>query len=262
MRLHDVSIVTNETRLDQRQFHDYISNTPSEHGKRLDHVTTYLPHVERLDKSYGQLERMVQDLHRGLLACEESDPAACQVDSPLGEDIPLRPARQIITNSFKTPDRAKIDTLRVHAARYGEVKCAPGCTCDCHNRHRFRTPRLLDRFVGSLFVGYSGMLARAPCNEVLCGQRASMSTEITYCFPTWFLWRKLSVLVRSSSLGPEICLRFPRVVSADSKVFTFAMMGDTDSIKSLFSSGLASSRDISARDGYSVMHVSYLGCVS
>jgi hypothetical protein len=60
----------------------------------------------------------------------------------------------------------------------------------------------------------------------------------------------------TSMKGPQITLSMPRVVNGSADIFAFAVQGDIDGIKSLFSQGVASPYDVACTNGRTALHVS------
>lgn len=56
--------------------------------------------------------------------------------------------------------------------------------------------------------------------------------------------------------SPELILRTPWVVPGNASVFTFAMLGSLDGMKSLFSKGLTSPYYVCISNGRTALHVS------
>ena len=138
-------------------------------------------------------------------------------------------------------------------------QCTERCGCSCH-RHRRpnkRTPNILDRFVGILFVGYLGLpYISERCDDEDCIQRSRSSVLIIYFFPTWLLARAMILVLRLSSVkGPELNLRIPRVVSNASRTFYCAGTGDVVGLKEIFHRGLGSPMDIDVTNGFTALSV-------
>ena len=69
--------------------------------------------------------------------------------------------------------------------------------------------------------------------------------------------RMLHFAVRSFPAGgPRVALSLPRVVPDNAEIFSCAVRGDLDGMKSLFERGLASPFDIGIGTGRSPLHVS------
>ena len=134
--------------------------------------------------------------------------------------------------------------------------CSRCCTCACHRRRRIRSPRFVDNFWGTLFLGYSAMPIMAPtCSESTCKRSTAPSISLTYYFPKWLLNRALSVALMNT-LEPTACLRFPRVIDINEEIFSYTETDREEDIKLLFEQGLASPNDIDDTYGYSVLQVS------
>jgi hypothetical protein len=56
--------------------------------------------------------------------------------------------------------------------------------------------------------------------------------------------------------GPNISLSVPRVIPDDGPILSFAVQGNLDGIKSLFSQGIASPYDVGFNNGRTALHVS------
>ena len=137
---------------------------------------------------------------------------------------------------------------------------ASNCPCHCHRRGRptKRSPKVLDRFIGTLFIGYLGIpYVNAPCDDSDCAQRSGSDIRLAYIFPAWLLARALVILLKLlPAYGPELNIRIPRVVSNSSRLFSCATSGDVDSMKEMLNRGLASPMDVDALTGNTALMVS------
>jgi len=149
-------------------------------------------------------------------------------------------------------------TLRVRASHYRRSSCEGWCSCICHTPSYFRTPQSVDFLLGSLFMGYSGLPVRnRACNERTCRKQSIPTVKVTYHFPHWLLARMIHfVLTLSYMKGPGVSLSMPRVIPDNAPVLTFAVQGNLDGIKSLFSKGTASPYDVALSNGRTALHVS------
>ena len=157
-----------------------------------------------------------------------------------------------------TERTASANTLCIHASRRIGPSCGDWCSCVCHKTHRLTSPSFMNLFLGSLFIGYSGLpMNQQLCNERLCrGKRVAM-VKVTYHFPRWALARTLHAMINVSSMGePKLLLRLPRVIHWGSDIFKFAKRGNINGIKTLFSQGLASPFDVDDDDGETALHAS------
>jgi hypothetical protein len=154
------------------------------------------------------------------------------------------------------PIRHDILVQTSHRAR---AACELGCTCSCHRRGGFRTPSFLNRVLGSLFIGYSGLpLVSRSCDQSLCRRQGRYtSTTFSYYFPGWFMLRSVYMTIKNSPLrGPEAHLNVSRVVWDQAEIFWHSINGNIDGIKALFDAGLASPNDVAFEDNYSPLLVS------
>ena len=135
-----------------------------------------------------------------------------------------------------------------------------GCQCACHIHQRLNTPRLLDEVLGTLFIGYSGSPLFLRCNQKACRAQSDSYTTFIYQFPRWFITSRIIQLKAkvTALYGPEISLRFNRVVSGKALVFYYATTGDVTKMKDLFEQGRASPSDVRFDSGLTPLHVSVL----
>ena len=134
--------------------------------------------------------------------------------------------------------------------------CAIECKCLCHVRTTVGY-RFLNKFLGSLFVGYIGFPYITPkCDDSHCRRRADSVTSITYVFPLWLLARALSIALKwSPHAGPELVIRVPPVVSNTSAIFSLAHKGDVEGVRMLLSARLGSPYDVDESNGSTALMV-------
>ena len=122
-----------------------------------------------------------------------------------------------------------------------------------------RSPQSLSRFLGTLFVGYSGSPETCErCAAESYGRRSQSGSTIliTYFFPRWLIARALMIALRlSSAYGPELVVRVPRVVSNYSRIFVCAKNGDADGVKDILQKGHGSPMDIDVVTGMTALDV-------
>ena len=135
-------------------------------------------------------------------------------------------------------------------------QCENSCICACHYRQTWRTPRLLSRFLGILFVGYAGIpYITASCDTHECTRRSNPTTLVTYLFPPWFLARIFILAANFSPMcGLEVNIRIPRIMSSSSRIFEFCATGNVEGVKALFLQGLSSPFDVDL-SGQTLLHV-------
>lgn len=184
----------------------------------------------------------------------EHAPSALQVRQSLA--VPVHRASRWDPQLHQADDWGSIG---VRAELRNPSECSWNCVCSCHLRRRLNTPRLLDGFLGTLFVGYSGSpIMSQNCDQVSCRGRKDSSTTVVYQFPRWFIISRMIELKAkvTAMYGPEFSLRFNRVVDGKALVFHYATTGDIPKMKQLFEQGLASPSDVRYDSGWTPLHVS------
>ncbi|KAK5207025.1 hypothetical protein LTR41_007092 [Exophiala xenobiotica] len=158
---------------------------------------------------------------------------------------------------FESSRLTAISAVGIRTAQFPRPACTPWCSCVCHERHHLRTPQFLEQFVGSLFVGYSGLPRMTkPCNQASCHLRAQPMSTVTYFFPRWFVSKALSLVIATTPLaGPVVSLKVQRTVPGDAPIFNYAMTGDVERMKMLFLNGQASPHDVDFRSGVTPLHI-------
>ena len=59
--------------------------------------------------------------------------------------------------------------------------CPPGCPCTCYLQRRTMSPSLVDRVIGQMFVGYSGLpLLNRTCDTASCQKSQAPSVSFEY----------------------------------------------------------------------------------
>ena len=158
---------------------------------------------------------------------------------------------------FSSKQLTAVSAVGIRTTHFPRTACRPWCSCACHSETRAQTPQFLEKLLGSLFIGYSGLPAiTKSCSERSCHARAQPIVNITYFFPPWFLARKISLALSSVALaGPDAKLRTQRTVPGDADLFRYAKIGDVDKMRMLFESGLASPDDVHYESGVTALHV-------
>ena len=171
----------------------------------------------------------------------------------------VRGPTQSILNPRCSLDRISTSSTVRITTSLTRWRCADSCTCSCHRHQRpnKRTPNILDRFIGVLFVGYHGLPKISErCSDGDCIQQSSSTLLISYFFPTWLLARAMILVLRLSSVhGPELNLRIPRIVSDTSRIFHYAIDGSIEDLKEIFHQGLGSPMDLNASNGNTALFV-------
>jgi ankyrin repeat protein len=167
--------------------------------------------------------------------------------------------KESLTARPETPASSQRSTAHVITGvciQASKGACHPWCSCKCHKVSQFRTPAIINRLLGCLFVGYTSLPFLSPaCTERRCLRQTSPSIHINFYFPSWFLMRVLSVMVTySSSTGPEVLLRIPPVCPPNADIIFYSCTGNVRGLKSLFEKRLASPYDVEYGTGVSALH--------
>ncbi|KAK5045794.1 hypothetical protein LTR84_008887 [Exophiala bonariae] len=141
--------------------------------------------------------------------------------------------------------------------------CKVVCNCLCHSAGTHRTPPFLKRFIGTLFLGYTGSpLFSAQCNVKTCQNPLQGSLDIIYCFPLWYCQRALNISVSSSvSLGTTIRFHVKRRIpwgGGQDTLLRFALTGNIDGAKLLIASRNALLTDVDPNHGRTALHYAVL----
>lgn len=152
----------------------------------------------------------------------------------------------------------RISAVGIRSSHFPRTACKPWCSCVCHTESRIQTPQFLQRFLGNLFIGYSGLpVLTKSCNQQTCHMRAQPMSYITYFFPLWFLDRMISLTMTTTPLaGPVVSLKTQRTVPGNADIFTYAKSGNVEELQILFEKGLASPHDVHYESGVTALHAS------
>lgn len=167
---------------------------------------------------------------------------------------PVQPLSLWDSQSVLSDDWA---TIGIRAELGNLSGCSRDCGCSCHLRRRLSTPRILDDFLGTLFIAYTGFpILNQKCDYASCRRRKNSSTSMIYQFPRWLIisWVIELKAKVTTMYGPEVSLRFNRVVDARALIFHYAFKGDVGKIKNLFEQGNASPSDARFDSGWTPLH--------
>ena len=160
------------------------------------------------------------------------------------------------------PSEKSIDTQTLRVSASQRIPCRSWCPCACHAKQKLKliAPGMMESVLGKMFVGYSGLpVLNKPCDFRSCRDRQNATATMDYWFPWWFVSMNLKLhLTYLPWTGPQFQLSTTRRVPDDSQSISFAMQGNIDGLKYLFSQGLAGPRDVSDSRGFTLMRVSLL----
>ena len=255
--LQKVSIVTTQASEKNSAFQDRISQGLLEHQDLL---------AQNLEQSRTRVDDRLDRLEQLLLE-QKAMMQACSHPPMLGDfSQTLRQRRkQLYGPSSGAHARENVSQagrhvsgICVQALQYKGTMCRPGCPCACHCRLEVQSPGMVGRFLGKLFVGYAGLpLVSRRCTTDACRRQQAPHVSIQYWFPLWFLAQILRLqLSYQPRFGPQIQLTTLRRVPDSAPCIAFAIAGNIEGLKALFTQGLASPYDVSESRGLSVLGVS------
>ena len=263
--IRDIFLVTNETKLNQQRLEDGITERLDRERLNQDQfcaqVLAQFENVQlhRREKPHHLADvqdkpEVPIDSNQKSLQSSEHGGSIARVHNALAVSVPGSPGPD-----FGSNHPSHWSSIEVRADIKDMSQCSRGCKCSCHIRRRFNTPRLLDGFLGTLFIGYSGSpLMGQKCDRLSCHGRTSSTTSVVYKFPRWFVMSRVIQLKAkvTAMYGPEISLRFNRIVNGKALVFHYATIGDVSKMKQLFEQGRASPSDVRYDSGWTPFHVS------
>lgn len=117
--------------------------------------------------------------------------------------------------------------------------CPSSCTCDCHKPWRIYTPRNLRKLFGhSKIEGAELPFLKSGCSLWSCKGKSAAFITIKFFLPSMIAARMIALWFTSSPLyGPELLLRFPRVVRTDTPAYRAFRSGDLEIVKKSISAG-------------------------
>lgn len=148
--------------------------------------------------------------------------------------------------------------VAVHLSYQQRSLCVPSCPCPCHTWRYLKSPRVLDRLIGSLVIGYSGVPLRTrKCLATTCRSEATYALNVWYKFPLWVVAQAVTFALYSRYGQPTAGLSMARIRPHNSRIFSWSESGNIQGLKYLFQNGLASPFDISAQTGDQPLHVKF-----
>ncbi|KAJ5738108.1 ankyrin repeat-containing domain protein [Penicillium malachiteum] len=183
-----------------------------------------------------------------------------QVGSSYNMTSPRRPRPQLQANEGITGIQQS-DGVGFRVTPFA-MKCRPGCLCACHSQRKMASPKIWSRVLGQLFIDFAGLpFFKQKCDLETCCKSHSSQLSLEYWFPMGFLSSTIIRLHirRQPNIGLWLQLDTIRRVPDTAQCVSFALNGDIDGLKYLFSNGLASPRDVSTTRGYSILRWALYG---
>ena len=122
----------------------------------------------------------------------------------------IRPANRRRPSPPQLPARSEGVRIRLNQYR---SNCHSGCRCICHVSQKAATPGFMDRVLGQLFVGYSGLpILSSKCDKKNCpGQRGILVSSwillVANCTVTAWIPTKYrsSDVIKHTSPSARLC---------------------------------------------------------
>ena len=125
--------------------------------------------------------------------------------------------------------------------------CILSCTCRCHNRAIWASPKWINAFFGRLSAEYTRppLLAHS-CDKIGCLQSSGSFIAVQYTFPSWLALRVLHAYLQAGYHNSlEYNLRVSPTIWSGSEIFVKARSGDVAGVKALLESRRCSPFDVS-----------------
>ncbi|KAF2869518.1 ankyrin repeat-containing domain protein [Massariosphaeria phaeospora] len=229
------------------------SSTSAEPGKALvqhQQDLVICKSIEFIEQRQRRLQRVHQVKSKGSTQQERYAQDRVTLPGPPSRKAPGWPSPQ---SSSQSSGRV-LQGVNLHVA--ARRHCRPGCVCACHAQERNQTPSALDRIFGQLFVGYAGIpVLSANRDDANCRKSQRPQIQAEYWFLAGVFWNQIIRFQATyqANLGPAWQFNTLRRVPDGAEAVTFAMTGNIDGLKSLFTNGYASPVDVNETRGYSLL---------
>ena len=236
-------------------------------SQHLQHVILELEKITVLSTKSEQVHESMTDSHLALTTrMEQQNQMLRERIDALGELFVGRDLQSqdgLSLRQASSPSEEGINTQTVRVVASHRRPCRSWCPCACHTKRKMKLtpPKIVENVIGRMFVGYSGLpLLKEPCDFRGCQDRQHAAATFEYWFPAWFVSMNLKLqLTCLPRMGPELQLSTTRRVADDSQSVAFAMQGNIEGLKHLFTQGLAGPRDVSDSRGYTLMRWALYG---
>lgn len=193
LNVQDIFLVANATRNNQQRLEESLSEERDRDRRADDRLCVELSaQIEKL-----QLHRRGTEHHRTDVQVKPKPMSNSKIKTqgPWEHQHVVPYGQKSLTVSLHSSPRSNIVSGPVNlGTRTGDCgdlsdvwECSRACQCSCHIRQRLNTPRLLDEFLGALFIGYSGSQIIQRCNQKACREQNTFSATFMYQLPRWFI---------------------------------------------------------------------------
>ena len=196
----------------------------------------------------AQADQAPQGRMRSMRAAQRARPTGRKRISQCSQELP----------AIKDISNPRSEGVRVRL-RGQTSNCPLGCNCICHVTRKASTPAMVDRVLGQLFVGYASLpFLTAKCDAEGCRKSKSPWISLEYWLPLGYFWSQIFHLqvTYQSNIGPKVSLSTLRRVPDSALCIKYALTGNIEGLRTLFTRGLASPMDVCSTRGYSLLRVS------
>ncbi|RAH66010.1 uncharacterized protein BO66DRAFT_192920 [Aspergillus aculeatinus CBS 121060] len=175
------------------------------------------------------------------------------------------PAGQLPGYSQPSPDKESTGSSHQEMLRvqFSHSFSCRSCPCVCHRKQKARMtiPGVMESLFGKIFVGYTGLpVLKKRCDFRGCKDQQTPAVTMEYWLPWWFMSMNLRFYLRDlAGQGPQLQLSTSRRVPDNAQSVIFAMQGNIEGLKYLFSEGLATPRDVSNSRGFTLVRWALYG---
>ena len=169
----------------------------------------------------------------------------------------LRPIRER-PNHQGNPSPRSVIRISAYVPSLRQRFCRTDCHCHCHQRKQFTSPSFFRKFLGQLFVGYSGYpsIEITRCSNPSCGAYLELKAMVRYYFPSWLVSKAIVMSLDSSgNSGPCMTLTVRNVLPYSAEVWQMIYQENIEGLQLLLQNRLASPNDVDI-DGQNLLCVS------
>lgn len=176
--INTLSAISLEAAQGPANLQDMIQTDLARHHNQIEDAFTHIN--ARVDQRIGAIESL-PEAQASQLAASQSD----QFGNIYGPRYRRRPKKQA-KKGTQHPRVDGNDSIAVRVNHYNS--CRPGCLCICHVESRSSTPGFVDRVLGQVFIGYSGLPGlNTKCDVETCQKTQSPNMSFEYWFSLGFV---------------------------------------------------------------------------
>ncbi|KAL8723155.1 MAG: hypothetical protein Q9225_000496 [Loekoesia sp. 1 TL-2023] len=260
-----IAIDLQELLLQTSQIHSSHTGSLEKHRECLEDLTRRVsPTMEELRSTQEETKALLEALLQAVPKISLQDSLSPAENARSTASAQPRPVEKMNAQSFypapaqaieKSQELAPV-AIPVHNTLADDPTCWSGCACQCHRRNSLKSPEVLRKISGQLFLGYNGSLVfQQRCNVPNCRTRSATSPQVSYYFPKWFVQKAITISMTKTAFGtPNLNLKVRRVVSEMSDLFRLSRFGDVEGCQTLFSKQQASPDDVNPIGGWTALH--------